>query len=942
LTALVCFLIAFGLSWFGTMILLRVPTARGFVDVPNERSSHEAPKLRIGGIAIVVSFYAAIGYLFVVAPDTRQYIPLAIGSGMLFLTGVIDDWRGLGVKVRFLMQFMAAITMVSFGVTLDHFYIPAVGVVELGWMAIPATVLVFMVSINFYNFIDGIDGLAAGSAFIASGFLALIAFMLGHSGLALIFVAVAGSSVGFLQFNFPPSRLFMGDSGSTFLGFLFAYMAITGNRMLPELPVFIPVLILSSLYFDAGLTLFNRLIKRENIFKAHHTHYYQRLLSLGLNHKQVTLLEYALMVLLGISAVVYFKAGRFFPVFLSACWIVLFTLAILKIRGLERGDKKLFWEKRTVFAIGLDLLLITISYLGAYFLRMNFRLTEPEWTAVVRALPVVLVVRSFVFYRYGLYLSVYKYTSTADIVRILKAVTMGSAVIMTIVVLLYRFVAFPRTLFVLEFFLLTLLLLGSRFSFRLFHEIGKESHGANVRKIGIIGAGDFGERVARELRNNKNNPSSVRCFIDDDPGKIGMTMLGVPIAGPMTRLEEIVSQYRLDNVVLAIANLSVGRLSRLGEAAKASGIPLECKRGPQWPEPGRTDALFEPLALGLGGEGLQKADLPARVFYRGKRVLLTGGGGALGVALARELIALGASVIVQIDSAAESKRFDPPLRKEIFIYSGLPHGEGNWRRMFETTTPDVVFHCLSLDVDADSNAEDYLWDRTIKANSDLTRAVADSAVSLVVQLCFWNGEAADNPAARIGAVSEALLLNGSAGLQPGSAPKAIRFPRIFTSVDLENALQEEPRTSPADTRDFALLEPEAVALALDCAAAEPGSAVLVVPYGRGFSTMEAAAILSNRDYADRSDPLDGPPSRRETGLMFPAESVQVYESDSTWRATKINSPVYPADSEMARALSDEFLHADPQRRAEWLSLVTRSLYQIAASGAGAGVGPENR
>ena len=670
MTALVCFLIAFGLSWFGTMILLRVPTVRGFVDVPNERSSHEAPKLRVGGIAIVVSFYAAIGYLFTVAPDTRQYIPLAVGSGMLFITGVIDDWRGLGVKVRFLMQFMAAITMVSFGVTLDHFYIPAVGVVELGWIAIPVTVLVFVVSINFYNFIDGIDGLAAGSAFIASGFLALIAFMLGHSGLALIFVAVAGSSVGFLQFNFPPSRLFMGDSGSTFLGFLFAYMAITGNRLSPELPVFIPILILSSLYLDAGLTLFNRIVKRENIFKAHHTHYYQRLLSLGLNHKQVTLLEYALMVLLGIGAVVYFKAGRFFPVFLSACWIVLFTLAILKIRGLERGDKKLFWEKRTVFAIGLDLLLIAISYLGAYFLRMNFRLTEPEWTAVVRALPIVLVVRSFVFYRYGLYLSVYKYTSTADIVRILKAVTMGSAVIMTMVVLLYRFVAFPRTLFVLEFFLLTLLLLGSRFSFRLFHEIGKESHGANVRKVGIVGAGDFGERVARELRNNKKNPSSVRCFIDDDPGKIGLTMLGVPIAGPIARLDEIVSLYHLDNVVIAIANLSVGKLSRLGDAAKAAGIPLECKRGPQWPEPGRTDALFDPLALGLGGESLQKVDLPARVFYRGKRVLLTGGGGPIGGAMARELIALGASVIVQIDTAAESKRFDPSLEKRYLYIRG--------------------------------------------------------------------------------------------------------------------------------------------------------------------------------------------------------------------------------------------------------------------------------
>ena len=133
---------------------------------------------------------------------------------MLFVTGVLDDWRGLSVKVRFATQIVAAVTAASFGIYLDHIYIPAVGVVDLGWFGIPLTVLFIVGSINFYNFIDGIDGLAAGSACIASGFLALIAMTLGHVHLALLFVAVAGSTIGFLQFNFPPSRLFMVRKGS--------------------------------------------------------------------------------------------------------------------------------------------------------------------------------------------------------------------------------------------------------------------------------------------------------------------------------------------------------------------------------------------------------------------------------------------------------------------------------------------------------------------------------------------------------------------------------------------------------------------------------------------------------------------------------------------------------------------------------------------------------
>ena len=166
--ALISFLIAFGVSYFGTLLLLRIPTARGFIDIPNERSSHEAPKPRFGGVAIVVSFYAALFWLWVVRPEMRTFYPLVAGSGLLFLTGVVDDWRGLGVKVRFAAQIAAAVTVVSFGVHLDHIYIPAVGNVGLGWFGIPLTVLLVVGSINFYNFTDAMDALPAANPSIPS------------------------------------------------------------------------------------------------------------------------------------------------------------------------------------------------------------------------------------------------------------------------------------------------------------------------------------------------------------------------------------------------------------------------------------------------------------------------------------------------------------------------------------------------------------------------------------------------------------------------------------------------------------------------------------------------------------------------------------------------------------------------------------------------------
>lgn len=923
MVALACFLIAFTLSYFGTLALLHLPTGRGFVDVPSERSSHQAPKPRIGGMAIVVSFYAAYCFLVVAAPATRVFAPLAIGAGMLFVTGVVDDWRGLGVKVRFAVQIVAALTMVYFGVVLDHVHVPAVGDIALGWMSAPVTVLLVMVSVNFYNFIDGIDGLAGGSAFIASGFLALIAAMLGHGALALIFLAVAGSAIGFLHFNFPPSRTFMGDSGSTFLGYFFAYVAVWGNRLTPELPVFITLLVLSSLYLDAGLTLAGRLMRRENVLRPHHTHYYQRLLSLGFNHKQITLLEYLLVILLGVSAVVYFKAGGFFPLFLSVCWFTLFTLLVMKIRGLERGDK-MFWERRTLFMVALDLVLITAAYLGAYFLRMNFRFTDAEGTAVLRALPIVLVVRSAVFYRYGLYRSVWKYTSTADIVRILKAVTVGSAIILTAVVLLYRFVAFPRTLFIIEFFLLTLLVLGSRFSFRIFHEIGKEAHGANVRRYGIIGAGDLGERLAREIRNDPTRSAVVNCFIDDDPGKIGLMLHGAPIVGPLSTLSEVCEARRLDTLVLGIAEVEAGKLGEITRQARAAGVPLEARHSALWRHEERPEALFERLRTALGRTDTGAPDRSSVVFYRGRRVLITGGGGPIGPALAGELVQLGAFVTVQADSPVDAERFGA-LRGDVFLHIGPLADRAAIADAIGQADPDVVFHCVTLETAADHNVENYVWDAALMRTAGLCAVAADSAVSDIVLVSFWGDLAADSDTVAVGAAAEAFLLNDASLGRMG--PKALRFPTILTSSALLDLHRGGCEASDAtrESRRYRLLEPDAVRLVVGCAAAEPGREIVVPKWDRSLSGSEAVRVLSS----SAASAIDGPGDPDGMGPVFPNESAG--RATVVPGGVRVTSPIYPADVAFSRVTGREFLDCPREGRAEALRVLTAGLHRAATA-----------
>jgi UDP-GlcNAc:undecaprenyl-phosphate GlcNAc-1-phosphate transferase len=382
MTGLGTFLVSFLASYLGTLLLLKIRVKGRFVDVPSERSSHDVVKPRFGGIALVFSFFLVFAFLLASDRGVNGYIPFVIGAAIIFAAGVLDDRRSLPVAFRFAAQIAATVVLVRGGNVVDHIYVPLAGTIDLDMLAVPFTVLFVLSSINFYNFIDGIDGLAAGSACIVSGFLALIAYMLGHVPLALVCLAVTGSSLGFLQFNFPPSKLFMGDGGSTFLGYFFAFAAITGNRLVPEVPFFVTVLLLSSLYLDAGVTLVRRLFRGEKILQPHRTHYYQRLLALGFNHKQVTVLEYGLTLLLGVSALIFFKAGGLFPIFLCVCWLAVFTSLMLKVRGLERGDR-LFWERRTVLVVTSDILLVAVAYYAAYFLRLGFQTSGEHWNAVV-------------------------------------------------------------------------------------------------------------------------------------------------------------------------------------------------------------------------------------------------------------------------------------------------------------------------------------------------------------------------------------------------------------------------------------------------------------------------------------------------------------------------------------------------------------------------------
>jgi UDP-GlcNAc:undecaprenyl-phosphate GlcNAc-1-phosphate transferase len=759
--------------------------------------------------------------------------------------------------------------------------------------------LFVIAAVNAYNFIDGIDGLAAGSAFIACVFLSVVAWTLGHGPLSLVFLAVAGGTLGFLQFNFPPSRLFMGDGGSTFLGYFFAYATIAGNRLEPALPAFIPVLILSSLYLDAGLTVIKRLFKRERLFQPHRTHYYQRLLQIGFNHKQVTLLEYLVTILLGASALVYVEAGEWFAPFVTAAWVVAFTLAILKIRGLERGGR-MFWERRVVLLIAVDMAAIVAAYLGAYFLRMNFQLTEAEGKAVLRALPIVLVVRSACFFKYGLYRTMWRYTSVADVVRVIKAVTTGSAIVLAIVVLLYRFVAFPRTLFVIEYVLLILFILGARFSIRLFHEIGREPQGTSARRYAVIGAGDAGERLARAI--NAHGPSRrVVCFVDDDAARVGLMVHGVPVEGPADRLADICARHRVDSLVYAMTAAGEEAALRWVAEARRAGVPIE--RAPDAGEPEPDAVVLERVAQ-LHGRKLREPSTRAHTALRGGRVLVTHGGERAGHAIVAALRSVGAVPVVHFDNT----RADGDEPRD------LAHYVGSLRLCADDivarAAPDAVIHAVTVEPSRADNEDDRAWSHVVCETESLARAVwrTRSGCPLVVA-AFWGSARPGTSAALTAAAMESIVLN-RAGAEPTSV---VRWPRVLTAAALRQSVARDARPR------FDVLETEVAALLLELAAGgfrgiytlAPGPEVDLARAQRALAANprnEAVARNAEASFA--------------SALLFAHEHADECGVDGVQR---VLGPLFPASGPFRDLALHGPIDASPAERGAWVASVEAQL-----------------
>ncbi|KKK38795.1 UDP-phosphate N-acetylglucosaminyl 1-phosphate transferase [Mesobacillus campisalis] len=317
MTLVVCFIC----SILITPVVKKLAFRLGATDRPNSRKVHEKIMPRMGGLVIYISFMLG---LFITQPDSKYHAAIMIGSVIIVLTGILDDIFELSAKVKLINQLAAAFIVVIWGgVQVNFINLPfGGGELQFGWFSIPVTILWIVGVTNAINLIDGLDGLAAGVSSIALISLSGMAIIMGDVYVMTMGFILLASTLGFLLFNFYPAKIFMGDTGALFLGYMISVLSLLGFKNVTFISFIIPIIILGVPMTDTIFAIVRRLVKKAPLSKPDKSHLHHCLLNLGFTHRQTVLMIYMISAMFGLAALIFT---------LTTMWGSLLILAIILI-----------------------------------------------------------------------------------------------------------------------------------------------------------------------------------------------------------------------------------------------------------------------------------------------------------------------------------------------------------------------------------------------------------------------------------------------------------------------------------------------------------------------------------------------------------------------------------------------------------------------------------
>lgn len=337
----VSLIVAFVASILLTPLVKRLAFRIGAVDAPNYRKVHARIMPRLGGLAIYGAFMIGIILLKITTDFQRDYLyAILIAATIIVVTGVIDDMREISAKAKLVGQFVAAgIVVFGGGIQIDIVNLPFGGELTFGWLGIPLTIIWIVGITNAVNLIDGLDGLAAGVSTIAFITLAVTAMIFGNGIVIAMAAILAAATIGFLFFNFHPAKIFMGDTGALFLGFMISVLALLGFKNITVISFVIPVIMLGVPISDTFFAIVRRVRMKKKWSDPDKSHLHHRLLDLGFSHRQVVLLIYAMAGMFGLVAVIFSMAKVWGAILIITVLLVAIELFV-EIIGLAGKNYK--------------------------------------------------------------------------------------------------------------------------------------------------------------------------------------------------------------------------------------------------------------------------------------------------------------------------------------------------------------------------------------------------------------------------------------------------------------------------------------------------------------------------------------------------------------------------------------------------------------------------
>ena len=335
------FAAAFIVALIVTPAVILLAKKTGAMDAPNARKVHKKPVPRIGGLAIYAGFMAAIIFTAVKfgldGEQLKETVGLVLSGSLIVGLGLVDDYKNLPARVKLAGQIVAAVILVLlFDVRIDFVTDPFGDFFYLDRFAVPVTVFWLVGLTNTVNLIDGLDGLAAGVASIASITIMFVALDQNLTLVAVLTASLAGAAVGFLKYNVNPAEIFMGDTGSMFLGFMLAGISVTGSvKSVATIALIVPIFALALPILDTTFAIVRRFRGGVPIFKPDKGHLHHRLLSVGFTQRQAVLLMYVISALFGLSAIALTEVSRHVAVLILLVIIISIIYGVKKL-GIAR------------------------------------------------------------------------------------------------------------------------------------------------------------------------------------------------------------------------------------------------------------------------------------------------------------------------------------------------------------------------------------------------------------------------------------------------------------------------------------------------------------------------------------------------------------------------------------------------------------------------------